>query len=117
MNTMRFEAFINGVHVDPKKGALKIQFFADTRVSVDKLTSLTPQGDLVRITLERPQMNIDVGDPSSRGEDTAEELKDAEERQKPEERGFPLSKDPSQIGDELGEEAHISNWKSPKNGD
>ena len=58
MSTLTFKALIDGVHFDPKKGAVKIQLIATSHVSMDKLTSLGPADESVRITLESAQTKI-----------------------------------------------------------
>jgi hypothetical protein len=64
MSTLTFKALIDGVHYDPKKGALKIQLIATSHVSIDRLTTLGPGDENINVTLESAQTNItDVGDP------------------------------------------------------
>jgi len=58
MSSLTFNALIDGVHFDPKKGAVKIQLIAASHVSMDKLTSLGPADESVRITLESAQTKI-----------------------------------------------------------
>ena len=66
MSSVTFKALIDGVHFDPKKGAVKIQLIATSYVSMDKLTSLGPADESVRITLESAQTKIaDVRDPTA----------------------------------------------------
>ena len=60
MRSLTFKALIDGVHFDPKKGALKIQLIATSHVSMDELTSLGPADESVKITLEGAQTNINV---------------------------------------------------------
>ena len=64
MSSLTFKALIDGVHFDPKKGAVKIQLIATSHdVSIDTLTSLGPADESVKITLEGAQTKItDVGD-------------------------------------------------------
>lgn len=63
MSSLTFKALIDGVHFDPKKGAVKISLIATSHVSMDKLTSLGPADESVRIILESAQTKItDVGD-------------------------------------------------------
>jgi len=58
MSSLMFKALIDGVHFDPKKGAVKIQLIAASHVSMDKLTSLGPADESVKITLESAQTKI-----------------------------------------------------------
>jgi len=58
MSSLTFKALIDGVHFDPKKGAMKIQLIATSNVSMDKLTSLVPADESVKITLESAQTKI-----------------------------------------------------------
>ena len=60
MSSLTFKALIDGVHFDPKKGAVKIQLIATSHVSMDGLTSLGPADESVRITLESAQTKIEV---------------------------------------------------------
>lgn len=63
MSSLTFKALIDGVHFDPKKGAVKIQLIAASHVSMDKLISLGPADESVKITLESAQTKITgVGD-------------------------------------------------------
>lgn len=58
MSSLTFKAVIGAVHVDPKKGIVKIQLEATSYVSLDELTSLGPQDESIRITLESEQTKI-----------------------------------------------------------
>ena len=90
MRSLTFKALIDGVHFDPKKGAVKIQLIATSHVSMDGLTSLGPADESVRITLEGAQTKItDVGDsialsPEAReqGEKWLEEVADVSPQNK-----------------------------------
>ena len=63
MSSLTFKALIDGVHFDPKKGVVKIQLIAASYVSMDRITSLGPGDESVKITLESAQTKItDVGD-------------------------------------------------------
>lgn len=59
MNSITFQALIDGVHYDPKKGIVKIQLIAN-RISVDKLTTLGPHDESITVTLKSPQTEIEV---------------------------------------------------------
>ena len=62
MSSVTFKALIDGVHFDPKKGTVKIQLIAQSHVSIDKLTTLGPGDETVRVTLDSAQTKIeDVG--------------------------------------------------------
>jgi hypothetical protein len=58
MSTITFKALINDIHYDPKKGTLKIQLLADNYVSLDKLATLGPHDENVKVTLESAQTKI-----------------------------------------------------------
>jgi hypothetical protein len=90
---MKFKALIDGVHFDPKKGAVKIVLIGASHVSLDELTTLSPKDETVQVTLESEQTKIEV--ISNHGtieieesaglqiridEEAAERLKDAAER-------------------------------------
>ena len=60
MSTLTFKALIDAVHFDLKKGAVKIQLIATSYVSMDKLTSLAPADESVKITVEGAQTKIEV---------------------------------------------------------
>lgn len=77
---MKFEAIIDGVHFDPKKGLVKIQLIAN-RVSLDELTTLSPKDESISVTLESDQTKIGVFTPNAIiNEEAAENLKKAAER-------------------------------------
>lgn len=64
MSSLTFKAGIDGVHFDPKKGAVKITLIGASHVSLDHLTTLGSKDESVQVTLEREQTKIvDVGDP------------------------------------------------------
>jgi len=74
MSSFTFNAFIDGVHFDPKKAIVKIQLIAGSRISIDKLTTLGPGDETVRVTLESAQTILDVEQPTSlAGEEGGEE--------------------------------------------
>jgi hypothetical protein len=83
--SLTFKAIIDGVHIDPKKGSVKIQLVATSSVSLDKLTTLSPKDESIQVTLESEQTKIDVfplatpnaGDPITLGEQGAELLEKA----------------------------------------
>jgi len=60
MSSLTFKALIDGVRFDPKKGALKIQLIAASHVSMDKLTTLGPSDESIRVTLESEQTEIET---------------------------------------------------------
>jgi len=60
MSSLTFKALIDGVHFDPKKGALKIQLIATSHVSMDKLTTIGPHDESIRVILESEQTKIDA---------------------------------------------------------
>ena len=60
MSALTFNALIGPVNFDPKKGAMKITLIAASHVSMDKLTSLGPADESVKITLESAQTKITV---------------------------------------------------------
>ena len=60
MSSLTFKALIDAVHFDPKKGILKIQLIAAEGVSIDKLTTLDPGEENIRVTLESAQTKIEV---------------------------------------------------------
>lgn len=59
MSALTFKAVIGGVHFDPKKGIAKIQLEATSYVSLDALTTLQPQDESIRVTLESEQTTIE----------------------------------------------------------
>jgi hypothetical protein len=67
MSSLTFKAVIGGVHVDPKKGIVKIQLEATSYVSLDELTTLGPQDESVKITLESEQTKIEEVLPGADG--------------------------------------------------
>jgi hypothetical protein len=82
---MKFKALIDGVHFDPKKGAVKIVLIGASHVSLDELITLSPKDETVQVTLESEQAKIGVftlnpKDPITLDEEAAERLKDAAER-------------------------------------
>jgi hypothetical protein len=86
MNSLTFKAVIGAVHFDPKKGIVKLSLEATSFVSLDKLTSLGPTDESIKVTLESPQTKItNVGDPITPTEAVAKKLKEAAERLESEE--------------------------------
>lgn len=84
---MRFQALIDGVHIDPKKGSVKISLIVSSHVSLDELTTLSPKDESIHVTLESKQTKIEVfqltpnvGDPIVLDEEAAAKLKEAAER-------------------------------------
>jgi hypothetical protein len=61
---MKFEAVIDGVHFDPKKGSVKIVLVGVSHVSLDELTTLSPKDESIQVTLESEQTKIDALLPS-----------------------------------------------------
>jgi hypothetical protein len=57
---MKFKALIDGVHFDPKKGAVKIVLVGASHVSLDELTTLSPKDETIQVTLESEQTKIKV---------------------------------------------------------
>ena len=60
---MKFEALIDGVHFDPKKGSVKIVLVGASHVSLDELTTLSPKDQTIRVTLESEQTKLEVREP------------------------------------------------------
>jgi len=86
MRSITFKALISSIHIEPVKGTQKIQLIPTSYISVDKLSSLGPRDESIRVTLESVQIKItDVGEPITIGEEAAEKLKDAAECLKEEE--------------------------------
>lgn len=80
---MKFEAIIDDIHFNPKKGAVKIVLIATSHVSLDDLTTLSPKDESVQVTLESEQTKIGVFTPNAIiDEEAAERLKEASERLK-----------------------------------
>lgn len=84
---MKFKALIDGVHFDPKKGAVKIALVAASHVSLDELTTLSPNDEPVLVTLESKQTKIEVfplvpddGDSITLDEEAAAKLRAAAEQ-------------------------------------
>jgi hypothetical protein len=90
---MKFKALIDGVHFDPKKGAVKIVLIGASHVSLDELTTIAPKDESILVTLESEQTKIGVifnhgtiemeenaGLQITLDEEAAERLKDAAER-------------------------------------
>jgi len=57
---MKFEALIDSVHFDKKKGAVKIVLVGASHVSLDELTTLSPKDETIQVTLESEQTRIEV---------------------------------------------------------
>lgn len=91
---MKFEAIIDDIHFNPKKGAVKIVLIATSHVSLDELTTLSPKEESIQVTLESEQTKIgvipnhgtleseerDVGLPIRLDEEAAKRLKEAADR-------------------------------------
>lgn len=84
---MKFQALIDSVHIDPKKGSVKITLVAASHVSLDELTTLSPKEETIHVTLNSKQTKIDVfplapnvGDPITLDEEAATKLKEASEK-------------------------------------
>lgn len=120
MSTLTFKALIGAVHIDPKKGTVKIQLEATSYVSLDELTTLGPREESIRITLESEQTRIEVHPlvPTEGGiatseamgidEEGAEWLKKAADKlEEPEEvvgeTAEPLDEDPKAAGEDIEE--------------
>lgn len=80
---MRFKAVNDGVHFDPKKGAVKIVLVGATHVSLDELTTLSPKDEPIQVTLKSEQTKIEVfqlspnvGDPIEPGSQEERELEE-----------------------------------------
>jgi len=58
MSSLTFKALIDAVHFDPKKGVVKIQLVATSYVSMDKLTTLGPSDESIKVILESAQTKI-----------------------------------------------------------
>ena len=97
MSSLTFKALIDGVHFDPKKGAVKIQLIATSHVSMDTLTSLGPADESVKITLESAQTKIEVF-PLVPGTEAA---LDGSEKSAEELRGEDVVEEEEEEGDEL----------------
>ena len=76
MSSITFKALIDAVHVDPKKGVVKIQLIAGEAVSIDSLMALGPTDENIKVTLENAQTKItEVGEkPISELQKEAEQL-------------------------------------------
>lgn len=83
---MKFEALIDGVHFDAKKGSVKIVLVGASHVSLDELTTLSPKDETIQVTLESEQRKIGVFTQNSKdsitleGEDAVAKLKEAADR-------------------------------------
>lgn len=60
MSLVTFKAIIDGVHFDPKKGAVKITLIGASHVSLDQLTTLSSKDESIQVTLESEQTKIAV---------------------------------------------------------
>jgi hypothetical protein len=117
MSTITFKALINDIHFDPKKGTLKIQLIAANYVSLDKLATLGPQDENVKVTLESAQTKINelapgpaegdltTSDVIDMDEKCAESLKKAAER---------LRDNPDADGDSEEEGKIITEFPTPE---
>lgn len=57
---MEFEALIDSIHYDPKKGSVKMVLVGASNVSLDELTTLSLNDESVQVTLESKQTKIGV---------------------------------------------------------
>ena len=120
---MKFKALIDGVHYDPKKGLVKIQFIAN-RVSLDELTTLSSKDESIHVTLESEQTKIGVFTPNAIiDEEAAERLQEAADQLRevdvdgdeveessitPEITEFPTEEaDPDDVPDDEGDEVEV----------
>ena len=78
---MKFQALIDAVHFDPKKGAVKIVLVGASHVSLDELTTLSPKDETIQVTLESEQTKFEllpqppnVGDPITLDEEAVAKL-------------------------------------------
>ena len=85
MSSLTFKAFIDGVHFDPKKGVIKINLIAPSRMSMDQLITLAPSDETIQVRLESEQTKFDGLPLTSDAQvsftldkDALEPLKDAE---------------------------------------
>lgn len=90
---MKFQALIDGVHFDSKKGTVKISLVATSYVSLDELTTIGPRDESVQVILESKQAKLtpydrtirtikDVGAAITIDEEVGVKLKDVAERLK-----------------------------------
>jgi beta-lactam-binding protein with PASTA domain len=97
---MKFQAVIDGVQFDPKKGEVKLVLIGASHVSLDELTTLSPKGETIQVTLESEQPRIsDVGAPrGEKGaawlEEAARKLGESEEHENSKEAGRVLQQFP-----------------------
>lgn len=111
---MKFQALIDGVHYDPKKGLVKIQLIAN-RVSLDELTTLGPDNESIQVTFESEQTKLDVsplepGPITLEGEEAAVKLKEAAERL----REGNVDGDEMEEVDEIEESPIMTEFPTPK---
>lgn len=79
MSALTFKAVIGGVHIDPKKGIVKIQLEATSYVPLDELTSLGPHDESIRVKFESEETRIGkLGplDPITIDDEAAKNLKE-----------------------------------------
>ena len=60
---MIFKALIDSVHLDPKKGSVKIVLVLASHISLDELTTIGPRDETIRVTLESEQTKLEVREP------------------------------------------------------
>jgi hypothetical protein len=58
---MKFNALIDDIHFNPKKGTVKIVLVGASHVSLDELTTLSPKEETVQVTLESEQTRLEYG--------------------------------------------------------
>lgn len=103
--SLTFKAIIDGVHIDPKKGTVKIQLVATSSVSLDKLTTLSPKDESIHVTLESEQTKIDVFPLTPEvGEHYRDEGHEDQSHEGPPQRESIDTKSPPQEGDEENED-------------
>lgn len=81
---MRFQAIIDGIHFDPKKGSVKIVLIGASHVSLDELTTIGPKDKSIWVTLESEQTRFDYepkpGGTIALSEEQGLKLKEVAER-------------------------------------
>ena len=87
---MKFKALIDGVHFDPKKGAVRIVLVGASHVSLDELTTLSPKDETIQVTFESEQTKL--------------------EEREPEKLPYLKEADPDDVPDDEGEEGDSKHW-------
>ena len=82
---MKFQALIDSIHFDPKKGTVKIVLIGASHVSLDELTTIEPKDESIWVTLESEQTTFkvtpqSVGDSITLAGEGAVTLKEEAER-------------------------------------